>query len=122
LSQAGYAKNGSLVLALTGTTPVTVDLTDLSLGTTSAAGDFATLTKWFQISFNNLGPADCNIKQGASNPANLLGISTSPAQVVPAGSALVLQSQAGIAITGSAKTITITPVANTTLGIAVGGG
>jgi hypothetical protein len=121
LSTTGYARNGSAMLVLSGTTPVTIDLTDLTSATTSWGGD-TTFAKWFMLIFSNIGQSgDITIKQGASNPANLLGISTTPAQTVPAGSALVLQSVAGVTVSATAKTITITPSNGGTFGLAVGG-
>lgn len=115
----GFAKNGAAVIALTGTTPVTITLIDLTSATTSSAGDtvFASVNK---ISFT-AGAADLTIAPGGSNPFGLLLAGTTPTITVPAGSTHVLQSVAGMTVDSTHKTILITPTAGGSLTVAVGG-
>lgn len=120
LATAGYAKNGASVTSLTGTTPVTLSLIDLTSNSTDSAGDTVFAT-WNTLIIYNLGAADITIKQAGSNPASLLGISTTPAQTIPAGSKLVLQSAAGVTVDSTHKDFVITPTSGGSVAVAVGG-
>lgn len=123
-SNDGYAKHGVVYLALTGTTPVTIDLTDLtSSGTLTTAGD-TTFATWNKITLNNAvagTPADVTYGAGGSNGARTLLAGTTPTLTVPANSIVSLASAAGLAVDSTHKTITITPTAGGAVTIAVSG-
>lgn len=121
LSKQGFAKNGVFHVTTTGTTPVTLDLSNLATNATTQAGDavFATV---HQISFYNVGPADMTIAPGGSNPSNIPKFTgTTPTLNIPLGSAVVVQSAAGVTIDSTHKTITITPTVGGDIVVCVGG-
>jgi hypothetical protein len=120
LSAAGYAKNGGLSVALTGTTPVNLSLIDLTSNSTFSAGDTVFAT-WNQLVFKNTGAADVTIAPGGSNPANLGLGGTTPTLTVPAGSTVTFQSVAGLSIDGTHKIVTVTPTAGGSFALCVGG-
>jgi hypothetical protein len=119
LAKDGYAKNGAASITLTGTTPVTITLADLTSATTSNAGDtsFATVN---ELSFT-AGAADVVIAPGTTNPCSLLLGGTTPTITVPALSGILLKSAAGITVDSTHKTILITPTAGGSLAVGVGG-
>lgn len=121
LATAGFAKNGCAYLTLTGTTPVTLDLTALAPAAgVVVAGDAAFgSTKRIRL-FNN-GAADVVLSPGGSNPANLGFGGTSPTLRVPAGSYVELNNAAGNAVDSTHKTVTVTPTAGGSCGVCVGG-
>jgi hypothetical protein len=120
LATAGYAKNGAATVALTGTTPVTITLADLTSATASSAGDtvFATVNK---LVLKNTGAADLTVAPGGSNPFDLFLAGTTPTLTVPAGSTITIESVAGKTVDSTHKTILITPTAGGSFAIAVGG-
>lgn len=117
-----FAKNGCALLALSGTTPQTVDLTDLTANTpASYAGDtgFSTANT---IIFNNLGAGAVTVSTGATNPAGLPTMgSTSSGVTVPANSILTVHSKAGVTVDSTHKNIVCTPAATTTFCVSIGG-
>jgi hypothetical protein len=117
-----FAKNGCQLMTLSGTTPESLDLTDLTANTpASYAGDttFATANV---IIFNNVGTHDLVISPGASNPASLPKMTgTSPTFTVAAGSVVAFHSAAGATVDSTHKIITVTPTAGGNLAISVGG-
>ncbi len=120
LAISSYAKNGALVVTLTGTTPVDLSLIDLTSNATDTAGD-TVFAKWMMLKFYNPGAADWTFKQAAATPANLLGVSTTPAISVRAGSSVTLFSVLGENVDSTHKLLTITPTSGGTCAIAVGG-
>src|SRR5271156_3875931 len=76
LSLAGYAKNGCFHVTLSGTTGVTIDLTNLATAATTTAGDL-TFAKWNLLIAYNLSGVDgvtaaaMTLAPGASNPLTL---------------------------------------------------
>lgn len=116
----GFAKNGGLTVNLTGTTPVTLSLLDLTSNSTSSAGDTVFAT-WNVLVFKNTGAADVTIAPAGSNPASLGLAGTSPTLTVPAGSTVVLNSAAGITVDSTHKSITVTPTSGGSLALCVGG-
>jgi hypothetical protein len=119
LASGGYAKNGMVYLTLTGTTPVSLDLTALGSNTVYA-GDVA-FANWNQLVFNNTGAQDLVVSPNVSNGARLLLGGTSPTITVPAGSAVTLESVANVVIDSTHKSITITPTAGGSMAVCVGG-
>jgi hypothetical protein len=116
-----YAKNGNALISLSGTTPVTISLADLTSNTTVSAGDtvFATGNV---IVFRNLTAGAVTIAPGASNPSNFpLFAGTTPTLTVPANSVVVVHSAAGVTIDSTHKTILITPAVTGTFSVSVGG-
>ena len=116
---AAYTKTGLIVLSLSPSTPVTIDLTALS-GVLAGDTSFAT---WFELLFTNLGTQDVTITPGVSNPASLLLTGTTPGHTLRAnGGTLPLHSPAGEAITSGAKTITLNPGSSAAVvALAIGG-
>ena len=116
-----YAKNGGAIYSTSGTTPISPDLTNLATGAASSAGDvtFATVNT---LIFRNLGAADMTIAPGASNPSNIPKFTgTTPTLALPAGSVLVVHSNAGVTIDGTHKVFTVTPTAGGVFSVSAGG-
>ena len=109
---------------LTGTTPVNIDLTDLTSGATlNTAGD-TTFATWNKIRISNAvagTPADVTYGPGGSNPLRTLLAGTTPTLTVPASSTVTLASAAGLAVDSTHKVLTITPTAGGAVTIAVSG-
>lgn len=120
LATAGLAKNGAATVALSGTTPKTIDLTDLTSVTASYAGD-TTFASFSRLTFKNLGAGSLTVAPGASNPAALGINGTTPSVTVQPGASVTISYPSAVTVSGSAKTILITPAATTTFSIAVGG-
>jgi hypothetical protein len=120
LSTAGFAKNGACTFALSGTTPVTLTLVDLTSATASNAGDTSFAT-WNQLNFYNTGAADLTIAQGSSSGARLGFAGTTPTVTVPAGGHVILDNPAGSAVDSTHKNITITPTSGGSCAVSVGG-
>lgn len=117
----GFAKNGGYHKTTSGTTSVTIDLTDLTSGATSSDGDttFATVNK---ITLYNCGAADMTIAPGGSNPSNIPKFTgTTPTIALPAGSQVTIVSGAGVTVDSTHKTILVTPTSGGDLMVAVGG-
>lgn len=121
LDKQGFAKNGAYHCTTSGTTGVTIDLTNLTTGATTTAGDtsFATV---YQLTFLNAGTGDMTIAPGGSNPSLIPKFGgTSPTVTLPAGSSVVFQSVAGVTVNSTQKTILVTPSTGGDLVVAVGG-
>jgi hypothetical protein len=117
-----YAKNGSVLLSLSGTTAQTISLVNTATNTPqSTAGDtvFANVNT---LVFSNLGTGAVVITTGATNPAGLPTFNgTSAGFTVAAGSVAVFNSAANIAVNSGATNIVCTPAASTTLVVSIGG-
>jgi hypothetical protein len=116
-----FAKNGAYHKTTVTTTGVTMDLTDLTSGATSSAGDtvFATV---YQMTFYNTGAADMTIAPGGSNPSNVPKFTgTTPTLLLPAGGQITLIYPTGVTIDATHKTVLITPTAGGDVMVAVGG-
>lgn len=120
LSASSYTKNGGATVALAGTTAKTIDLTNLTSVVASYAGDtvFASVNK---LILKNLGAGSLTVAPGGSNPFDLGLGGTTPTLTIPAGSSHTLEFAAGKTVDSTHKTILITPAADTTFSIAVGG-
>jgi hypothetical protein len=120
-STEGFALNGAIHVTTSGTTPVSVDLTNLTTGATSTAGD-ATFAKFMKIRFYNCGSAAMTIAPGGSNPASLGLGGTSPTLSVPANTVVTpFANGAGVTVDSTHKIITITPTSGGDFVLAVGG-
>lgn len=120
LAKAGYSKNGAVILQLTASTPVTVDLT--SLGSVGVAVGDLSFAKWYQLIPVNLGAAGVAIGPGASNPATLPLGGSSPTFTVLPSAPTVWTSPTGTTVDSTHKTIKIDPGgSNGTLVLLVGG-
>jgi hypothetical protein len=117
-----FAKNACALLTLTGTTAITLDLTNVVAATgVVVAGDTSFATANVLI-LNNLGAVDLTISPGGSNPARIPQLGgTTPTLTIPAGSCIAIHSAAGYAVDSTHKTFTITPTAGGTLAVSVGG-
>ena len=117
----GYAKNGAVEIVLTGTTPVDVDLTDLTVGGTQKAAGDTTFSSVSCLVFKNQGAA-VTIKPGGSNPADLPKLGgTSPTLGLKANAVHVISDPAGTTVDSTHKIVTITPTSGGSVLIAVGG-
>jgi hypothetical protein len=116
-----YAKNGCIELALSGTTPQTIDLTNLAVNTPAGtAGDlvFATVNV---LHFQVFGAGDVALTS-PSNPSPLPKLAgTTPGITVHANSSHLYELAAGGTIDSTHKLIVCTPTATTTLCVTVGG-
>ena len=105
-----YAKNGSVLLTLSGTTAQNINLQNTTTNTpASYAGDtvFANINV---IVFNNTGTQAVKFALGGSNPAPFPEFGgTSPYLTIPAGSIHVFHTATAQAISGSANLLTVTP-------------
>jgi hypothetical protein len=126
LALAGYAKNGCFHVTTSGTTGVTIDLTNLATNSTTTAGD-VTFAKWNLLIFYNLSGVDgvtaasMTIAPGASNPIGSLFGGTSPTLALAASSRVAVENTTGVTVSSSAKTLLITPTAGGNFALCVGG-
>ena len=118
----GYAKNGSVMLNLEGTTPTTIDLTALAVatGVCAVAGDTA-FGSYKQLVFRNLGAAACAVSEGASNGIDIGLAGSGPSLAIDAASVVTILKAGGVTVDSSNKTITFTPAASTVLAVSIGG-
>lgn len=120
LSKANYAKNGGVIVNLSPSTPVTIDLTDL---TTEAvrAGDTAFAT-WKEIILVNLGANAVAVGPGASNPLTTPLAGTAPTQAIAVGESTRWLRPLGVAIDGPHKTLKLDPGGSTCkIAVLIGG-
>jgi hypothetical protein len=116
-----FAKNGVALITMTGTTPVTIDLTDLTSATTASAGDTA-FASVKALHFQSLGAAAVTIAPGASNPADLPKFAgTTPTLTLALNGDIVVYSPAAVTVDATHKTILLTPSAGGTVAVYVGG-
>jgi hypothetical protein len=122
----GFAKNGCLYVTLTGTTPVTIDITNAAsaIGVTrSQAGDALTALLNSLVIINLSATSVLTVAPGGSNPANfpqaLAG--TTPTFSLNPGDINAQYSKAGATVSSSAKTILVTPTAGGSFAISWGG-
>jgi hypothetical protein len=117
-----FAKNGAILLTLSGTTAQDVDLTDLTANTPAGTvGDTAFATVSVLV-FRNLGSAAATVKPGASNPADIPKFTgTTPTLQIPAGGTVIVHANTPVTIDATHKLFTITPAADGTVAISVGG-
>ena len=115
LSTAGFAKNGSTRLALSGTTTKAIDLTNLVTNADSYAGD-VTFASFSQLLLTNDGAAAVVITPSASNGASL-GLTN---LTVPPGKTHVLNF-AAVTVDGTHKSIDVTPTSGGSFVLLVGG-
>lgn len=122
-SSDANTKHGAASVPLTGTTPGSVDLTDLTSATSNTGswdGD-TTYASFTQLTVTNFGPGSVTIAQGASNPARLGFNGTTPTVTIPAGATETLSFPASPAVDSTHKVITFTPAATTVVLFAVSG-
>jgi hypothetical protein len=123
----GFAKNGALYITFTGTTPVTIDFTNLgaSVGVTSSQAGDTLLTTFNCLIVKNISSvtSTITIAPGGSNPVinpNVLA-GTTPTIALAPGDVHCEYSALGSAVGSSHKTMLFTPTAAGTLVIAYGG-
>lgn len=116
------AKNGCALVTLTGTTAVSFDLTDITVGGTQPAAGDTTFASVKAIIFNNVGTHDLTIAPGGSNPAGFPKFTgTSPTLSVQAGGIVADYAPVAITVDSTHKIITITPTAGGVIAITVMG-
>lgn len=117
---AGYAKNGCVILNLSVSTPITIDLTALT-SETVRAGD-TTFATWKEISFVNLGANPIAVSPGASNPLTTPLGGTSPTQSIVAGESTRWVRPSGVTVDATHKTLKFDPGATVgKIAICIGG-
>jgi len=120
LSTMGLAKNGGNRLSLSGTTPVNIDLTDLTANAASSAGD-TSFASFVNLTLYNDGAAAVTVAPGASNPASIGLSGTSPTLTVNPGCACVLNYGSPVTVDSTHKIITVTPTSGGSFVLSVGG-
>ena len=98
LDTAGYTANGAVYLTLTGTTPITLNFTNLAAATGVVVGGITIFTGWNRIVFYNTGTTDLVVAAAGSLGLRLPINGTNPSYTVPAGSRLVLDGVVGFAV------------------------
>lgn len=117
-----FAKNGGILLSLSGTTPQTIDLTDLTANTPAGTIGDTAFSKINSIVFNNSGAGAVVVTTGATTPAGLPAFNaTSSGVTAAAGSCFADYSKAGVTVDSTHKLIVVTPAATTTLVVSIGG-
>jgi hypothetical protein len=116
----GYAKHGAAAITLSGTTKVSVDLTNLATATASHAGD-TTFATWNRLVIKNTGAGDLTIAPGSANPANGIAAGTTPTITVKSGGDYTISNPAGYTVDSTHKIIDITPTADGSATLCVGG-
>lgn len=125
LALAGYAKNGCFQVTTSGTTGITIDLTNLATAATTTAGDLV-FAKWNLLIFYNLSGVDgvtaaaMTVGPGGSNPLTLF-TGTTPTIALAASSRIVVENTTGVTIDSTHKTLLITPTAGGNFALCVGG-
>jgi hypothetical protein len=119
LSDKAFAKNGAFHVTCSGTTPVSIDLTNLVTGATSQAGD-ATFASWNHIQITSCGAAAATLGPGASNGNAILN-GTTPTIPVPLNGVETLTNVAGFTVDSTHKILTLTPTAGGDFLVTVGG-
>ena len=119
----GAAKNGCGLMTLVGTTPINIELTDLTLAGSSSiisAGD--TSFNVSTIIFNNIGNHELIITLGSSNPSRFPTLSgTTPGFTVPAGGCVPWFSPTPLVVDSTHRILTVTPTSRGQLAFAVCG-
>ncbi len=121
---AAYTSNAGILLTLTGSTAITIDVTNISATATSSAGQNTFASKVNTMILQNIGAQALTIAQGTSNPLSLGLAGTTPTLSIAAGSTHVLNlgtPSAGSPVSGTTKTFTVTPTSGGSLLIYLGG-
>lgn len=115
LAKAGFANMAAVSLTFTGSTAITLDLTNLVAATgvvVAGAGTFAgSFAHWAHMLFQNTGSSGkpFTVAPGASNPIrNPLG-GTSPTHTLNPGDILHWNNATVVAVDSTHKTVTLTP-------------
>jgi hypothetical protein len=118
-SADGYAAHGAGGLTFSGTTPITIDLTNISGAATVSTGDNLS-SALNTLVVQNTGAADITLAPGGSNPVSFMS-GTTPTITVAAGGAIALSWPAGLTISSSHKTLLFTPTSGGSAVFAVAG-
>lgn len=117
-----YAKNGCVLLELSGTTAQTINLTNTTTNSPAATAGDTVFATGYAIRVKNLGTAAVSISPGSSDPSPIPAMTgTSPTYTLPAGSDVLFTNAAGATITSSYCNITFTPAATTNIAVTIGG-
>jgi hypothetical protein len=118
----GFAKNGVVYLAMVGTTPQSVNLTNTALNTPAGTAGDTVFANVGAMVFNNVGAVDLTISPGASNPSRLPTFGgTTPTLIVPAGGVVAVYNPTTLAVDSSHNLFTVTPTAGGALAVTVMG-
>ena len=121
LAGAGLAKTACALLTFTGTTPITLDLTNLAAATGVQVAGATSFATWNHIIFNNVGAQPIAVSPGASNPLRTPLGGTGPTHTMQAGDVDHWNSSAGLTVDSTHKTITFTPTSGGSLAFSIGG-
>lgn len=121
LAAQNFPKLAGIVLSLTGSTPITLDLTALAAATGVQVAGASSFALWQKMLFQNVGTTSLMISPGASNPLPLPFGGTSPTHTLLAGDDVYFNSLLGKTVDSTHKTITVTPSSGGQLFIAIGG-
>lgn len=118
----GYAKNGAVLLELSGTTAQTIDMTGTTNNSPAATAGDTAFSTMYVVRVKNLGTSAITVSPGGSNPAPLPTFTgTSPTISVPAGSEALFHSAAGATVSSTAKNLVFTPAATGNVLVTFGG-
>lgn len=117
----GYAKEGSVLLELSGTTAQSVDFLLTTTGPPAATAGDTVLATWNTITVINLGTANVVISPAATNPLRTEIGGTSPTFTLAPGDVFVMNSAAGQAVDSTHNSLTFTPAASTNVAVSFGG-
>jgi hypothetical protein len=115
LAKAGYANSAAVILTFTGTTPITLDLTNLVAATgvvVQGAGAFAgSFATWSHIFVQNIGASAKSVAMapGSSNPLRTQLSGTSPVHTLLGGDLVHWNATVGLVVDSTHKTVTFTP-------------
>lgn len=116
-----YAKNGAVLLELSGTTAQTVSFENTTTNSPAATQGDTVFAALNVVRIKNLGTAAVTIEPGASNASPLPAFTgTSPTISLPAGSEILFHDNAGATVSNAAN-LTITPAASTNVAVSISG-
>jgi hypothetical protein len=132
LATHGFGNIAALVLTFTGSTPITIDLTNLVAATglvVAGAGTFnGSFATWYEMLFinnSNAASKPVAISPGASNPLRTQLGGTSPTVTLQStggsGDYLHWSAVSGLAVDSTHKTLTFTPTSGGSLLAWIGG-
>jgi hypothetical protein len=115
LAKAGFANAAAVALTFTGTTPITLDLTNLVAATgvvVSGVGTFAgSFASWAHILVQNIGSGTkpFSVAPGGSNPLRTALGGTSPTHTLQTSDAMHWYNSTALVVDSTHKTLTFTP-------------
>ncbi len=121
IAAAGYAKTAGVVVNLTGSTPITINLSSLAAATGVQVAGASSFAKWNGIIFQNVGSTALVVSPSSSDALSTPLGGTSPTYTLNAGDDAYWNSSSGTSVSSTTGDITITPTSGGTLFIGIGG-